>query len=123
MPADPWRCERCGSLEVSYRAWVDSNTGRIAPAVPDRDDLWCHRCGEHTYQTRESELMSDTIETWWKEGMTTEDWEIITGLNPKNFSSKDDCRDFRNACDMWWNGKTNDEKICIWRQANVPEEK
>ena len=53
MPADPWRCEECGSLEVSYRTWVDSNTGQVAPAAPEQDDLWCDGCEEHTYQIRE----------------------------------------------------------------------
>ena len=114
--ADPWRCEACGSLEVFYRTWVNSNTGRIALAVPDRDDLWCDRCGEHTYQTRESELMSDTVEPWWKDCTTEKDRAIITGLNPENFSSKDDFKAFRETCDMWWRSKTNDEKIRIWRQ-------
>ena len=46
MPADPWRCEECGSLEVSYRTWVDSNTGQVAPAAPEQDDLWCDGCEE-----------------------------------------------------------------------------
>ena len=62
MPADPWRCEECGSLEVSYLTWVDSNTDQIIPAVPDREDLWCNECSEHTWQVRESELMSATVE-------------------------------------------------------------
>lgn len=48
--------------------------------------------------------------------------EIITGLNPENFSPKDDRKAFRDACDMWWNGRTNDEKIRLWRQATAPEE-
>ena len=66
--ADPWRCEECGSLEVSYRTWVDSNTGQVAPAAPEQDDLWCDGCEEHTYQIRESELMSATVELWWRDG-------------------------------------------------------
>ena len=70
----------------------------------------------------ESELMSDTVEPWWNDGTTEEDREIITGLNPENFSPKDDRKAFRDACDMWWNGRTNDEKIRLWRQATAPEE-
>ncbi len=92
--ADPWRCEECGSLEVSYRTWVDSNTGQVAPGFPEQDDLWCDGCEEHTYQIRESELMSDTVEPWWNDGTTEEDREIITGLNPENFSPKDDRKGF-----------------------------
>lgn len=120
--ADPWRCEECGSLEVSYRTWVDSNTGQVAPAAPEQDDLWCDGCEEHTYQIRESELMSDTVEPWWKDGTTEEDREIITGLKRENFSVKNDRKAFRDACGMWWNGKTNGEKIRMWRQAAAPEE-
>lgn len=122
MPGRPWRCEECGSLEVSYRTWVDSNTGQVAPAAPEQDDLWCDGCEEHTYQIRESELMSDTVEPWWKDGTTEEDREIITGLKRENFSVKNDRKAFRDACDMWWRGRTNDEKIRLWRQATAPEE-
>ena len=75
--ADPWRCEECGSLEVSYRTWVDSNTGQVAPAAPEQDDLWCDGCEEHTYQIRESELMSDTVEPWWNDGTTEEDCRSV----------------------------------------------
>ena len=92
------------------------------PRTPEQDDLWCDGCEEHTYQIRESELMSDTVEPWWNDGTTEEDREIITGLNPENFSPKDDRKAFRDACDMWWNGRTNDEKIRLWRQATAPEE-
>ena len=88
----------------------------------DKDDLWCDDCAEHTRQVRESELMSDKVEPWWNDGTTEEDREIITGLNPENFSPKDDRKAFRDACDMWWNGRTNDEKIRLWRQATAPEE-
>lgn len=48
---------------------------------------------------------------------------VITGLNPDNFSPEDDCKAFREACDMWWRGRTNDEKIRHWRQAAAPKEK
>ena len=110
--ADPWRCED----------WVDSNTYEVQSMAEDKDDLWCDDCAEHTRQVRESELMSDTVEPWWNDGTTEEDREIITGLNPENFSPKDDRKAFRDACDMWWNGRTNDEKIRLWRQATAPEE-
>jgi len=122
MPADPWRCEECGSLRVSCQVWVDSNSYEVQSMAEDKDDLWCDDCAEHTRQIRESELMSDTVEPWWNDGTTEEDREIITGLNPENFSPKDDRKAFRDACDMWWNGRTNDEKIRLWRQAIAPEE-
>ena len=84
--------------------------------------MWCDGCEEHTYQIRESELMSDTVEPWWEHGTTEEEREIITGMNAENFSPKDDCKAFRDACDLWWRGRTNDEKIRHWRQAAAPEE-
>ena len=119
--ADPWRCEECGSLEVSYRTWVDSNTYEVQSMAEDKDDLWCDDCAEHTRQVRESELMSDTVEPWWKDGTTEEDREIITGLKRENFRPTDDRKAFRDACDVWWRGKTNGEKIRLWRQAAAPE--
>ena len=66
--------------------------------------------------------MSGTVEPWWKHGTSEEDRAIITGLNPENFNSKDGCRAFRNACNMWWRSKTNDGKIRIWHQAIRSEE-
>lgn len=64
--------------------------------------------------------MSATVELWWRDGTTAEDRMIITGLNPENFSSKNDCKAFHDACDMWWRGKTNDEKIRIWNACRPP---
>lgn len=119
--ADPWRCEACGSLQVSCQVWVDSNTHEVESVAEDKDDLWCDDCAGHTRQVRESELMSDTVEPWWKDGTTEKDREIITGLKRENFSPKDDRKAFRDACDMWWRGKTDDGKIRIWRQAAAPE--
>ncbi|WP_370806475.1 hypothetical protein [Alistipes indistinctus] len=122
--ADPWRCEECGSLRsvLPKHGWT-AIRDEVAPAAPEQDDLWCDGLRRaHPYQIRESELMSDTVEPWWNDGTTEEDREIITGLNPENFSPKDDRKAFRDACDMWWNGRTNDEKIRLWRQATAPEE-
>lgn len=70
--------------------------------------MWCEACAEHTDQVRESELMSGTVEPWWEHGTTEEDRAIITGLNPENFSLKDDCKGFHDACDMWW--RSQDER-------------
>ena len=119
---NPYRCAECGSKDILCRAWLDGNTYEADSLPDDSEDLWCEACSEHTWQVRESELMSDTVEPWWNDGTTEEDREIITGLNPENFSLKDDRKAFRDACDMWWNGKTNGEKIRLWRQATAPEE-
>mgnify|MGYP001234854937 FL=1 len=119
---NPYRCAECGSKDILCRAWLDGNTYEADSLPDDSEDLWCEACSEHTWQVRESELMSDTVEPWWNDGTTEEDREIITGLNPENFSPKDDRKAFRDACDMWWNGRTNDEKIRLWRQATAPEE-
>ena len=109
--------------EVSYRIMGGQQYGTsCSRQLPSRMICGATDCEEHTYQIRESELMSDTVEPWWNDGTTEEDREIITGLNPENFSPKDDRKAFRDACDMWWNGRTNDEKIRLWRQATAPEE-
>ena len=119
---NPYRCAECGSKDILCRAWLDGNTYEADSLPDDSEDLWCEACSEHTWQVRESELMSATVELWWRDGTTAEDRMIITGLNPENFSSKNDCKAFHDACDMWWNGRTNDEKIRLWRQATAPEE-
>ena len=119
---NPYRCAECGSKDILCRAWLDGNTYEADSLPDDSEDLWCEACSEHTWQVRESELMSATVELWWRDGTTAEDRMIITGLNPENFSLKDDRKAFRDACDMWWNGRTNDEKIRLWRQATAPEE-
>ena len=107
---NPYRCAECGSKDILCRAWLDSNTYEADSLPDDSEDLWCEACSEHTWQVRESELMS----------ATEEDRAIITGLNPENFSFKSDCKAFHDACDMWWRGKTNDEKIRIWNACRPP---
>ena len=99
---------------------MDGNTYEVESLPDDREDLWCEACAEHTDQVRESELMSGTVEPWWRDGTTAEDRAIITGLNPENFSSKNDYKTFHDACDMWWRGKTSDEKIRIWNACHPP---
>ena len=98
---NPYRCAECGSKDILCRAWLDGNTYEADSLPDDSEDLWCEACSEHTWQVRESELMSATVELWWRDGTTAEDRMIITGLNPENFSSKNDCKAFHDACDMW----------------------
>lgn len=119
--SDPWRCELCGSRHVYYRAWVDGNTDQVCSIDDDRDDLWCDGCEDHTYQIRESELMKETINPWWDNETTIEDREKMTGLAQKDFDPKEDYRAFREACGRWWNAKTNEEKIEVWRLATRSE--
>ncbi len=90
----------------------------------DKDDLWCDGCEEHTYQIRESELMSDTVEPWWNDGTTEEDAGNITGLNPENFSPALMIARLSATPATCEGGTavTNDEKIRLWRQATAPEE-
>ena len=120
MGARTLTAARSAGRKILCRAWLDSNTYEADSLPDDSEDLWCEACAEHTDQVRESELMSGTVEPWWRDGTTEEDRAIITGLNPENFSSKDDCRAFRDACDMWWRSKTNDEKIRIWNACRPP---
>lgn len=117
---NPYRCAECGSKDILCRAWLDGNTYEADSLPDDSEDLWCEACSEHTWQVRESELMSATVEPWWRDDTTEEDRAIITGLNPENFSSKDDCKAFRNACNMWWRSKTSDKKIRIWNACRPP---
>lgn len=93
---NPYRCAECGSKDILCRAWLDGNTYEADSLPDDSEDLWCEACSEHTWQVRESELMSATVEPWWRDGQRTErrSGQIITGLNPENFSSKDDCNGF-----------------------------
>lgn len=113
---DPWRCAECGSTDISYHAWLDGNTDRFLSGPDDRDDLWCDVCLEHTSQVRESELMRGTVEPWWKQQTTDRQREAVTGL------CADDYDDFQDACEVWWNRQSNDEKIRLWRQARQAEE-
>lgn len=45
------------------------------------------------------------------------DREKMTGLTQKDFNPQEDYRAFREACNHWWNAKTNEEKIEVWRLA------
>lgn len=113
---DPWRCAECGSTEIAYHAWLDGNTDRFLSGPDDRDDLWCDDCVESTSQVRESELMRDTVEPWWKQQTTDKQREAVTGLYA------DDYDDFQVVCHVWWNRQSNDEKIRLWHQASQAEE-
>lgn len=119
--SDPWRCEECGSRHVYYRAWVDGNTDQVCSIDDDREDLWCNGCKDHTYQIRESELMKEIINPWWNNKTSVNVREKITGLVQKDFDPQEDYRAFQKACDYWWNTKTNEEKIEVWRFATRSE--
>lgn len=114
-PADPWRCARCGSLSISRRIWVNSNTNVTSGDAEDRGDMWCDDCEEHTFQIRESELLRETVEPWWQNDTTIEDREVITGLAPESFILANDEQAFHNACTAAWSDRSNDQKITIWQ--------
>ena len=114
--SDPWRCEVCGSRNVCYRSWIGSDD-TILPFDGDLSDTWCEDCQQHTYQYRESDLMNDSINPWWDNETSVDVREKITGLAQKDFDPQEDYRAFREACDRWWNTKTNEEKIEVWRLA------
>ena len=61
---NPYRCAECGSKDILCRAWLDGNTYEADSLPDDSEDLWCEACSEHTWQVRESELMSATVELW-----------------------------------------------------------
>ena len=117
---DPWRCEECGSLAVQAHVWIDSNTKEVVLGAQNRDEHHCADCDANTCQIRESELLRN-ITGWWRtlEGAVKED---ISGIRFEDFRTGDsddelqetDIR-FSEACRMWWEKKTNVEKIRLWK--------
>lgn len=65
--------------------------------------------------------MKETINPWWDNETSVEDREKMIGLAQKDFDPQEDCRAFREACNRWWNAKTNEEKIEVWRLATRSE--
>lgn len=65
--------------------------------------------------------MKETINPWWDNETSVEDREKMIGLVQKDFDPQEDYRAFREACDRWWNAKTNEEKIEVWRLATRSE--
>lgn len=121
-PADPWRCRNCGSIAVEEQVWCCVNTGETTCEAQDRDEFYCGDCDTHDWLIQESELMQDVIEPWWKIETTKEDMEAITGLNMNNYSPDNDYRPFYDACNVFWDAKTIEEKINIWRTITQKEE-
>lgn len=117
---DPWRCEACGSLAVQAHVWIDSNTTEVMLGAHNRDEHHCADCDANTYQIRESELLRN-IDKWWRvlEGAVKED---ITGIRFEDFRTGDsddelqeaDIR-FSAACRMWWEQRSTEEKISLWK--------
>lgn len=68
---------------------------------------------EHTFQIRESELLRETVEPWWRNDTAVEDREVITGLAPESFILANDEPAFHNACTAVWNDRSNDLKETI----------
>lgn len=112
-PADPWRCERCGSSDVQQQAWVRPDTGEVVSFNDcDRGDYWCEPCGEHPRLVRESELMA-TIEKWFTGDLRPDGDEVISGLTRNDFASDEA---FETACKEKWDTRDVESKIGIWRE-------
>ncbi len=112
-PANPWRCERCGSSDVQQQAWVRPDTGEVVSFNDcDRGDYWCEPCGEHPRLVRESELMA-TIEKWFAGDLRPNDDEVISGLNRNDFTTDEA---FETACKEKWDARDTESKIGIWRE-------
>jgi len=49
-----WRCSECLGESVQQLAWVNPNTdvkvSEFAQEGGTRDDFWCSRCANHTFQ-------------------------------------------------------------------------
>lgn len=118
---DPWRCEACGSLSVQANVWIDSNTKEVIQGAHNRDEHHCADCDANTCQIRESELLRN-IDEWWRtlESVVKED---ISGIHFEDFNTgytgselqQADIR-FIEACRLWWEKKTNVEKIHLWNE-------
>lgn len=65
--------------------------------------------------------MKEIVNPWWDNETSVEDREKMTGLVQKDFDPQEDYRAFQGACDRWWNTKTNEEKIEVWRLATRAE--
>ena len=65
--------------------------------------------------------MKEIINPWWNNKTSVNVREKITGLVQKGFDPQEDYRAFQKACDYWWNTKTNEEKIEVWRFATRSE--
>lgn len=104
IPQSPqtYHCDKCGSTDVTPAAW-------------------CNYCGAHTTVTGHSEFM-EQIESWWKDGASGEDYEVITGLNEADFNPENDSKEFTDACNAIWNVKSDGEKIEIWKTITHREE-
>jgi hypothetical protein len=108
---DPYRCKKCGSLDVEVKVWVDSNTSNITDEENvERNDRYCNYCGEHTRQVQQSELMEE-IDDWFANHLCPDDDEVISGLNCGDFATVEE---FEAACKGEWDARSVEEKIYIW---------
>lgn len=104
IPQSPqtYHCDKCGSTDVTPTAW-------------------CNYCGTHTTLVEHNEFM-EQIESWWKDGASGEDYEVITGLNEADYNPENDSKEFTDACNAIWNVKSDGEKIEIWKTITHREE-
>lgn len=118
---DLWRCEECGSLHVKNKISVDVNSVE-STAEGGSEEYLCIDC-ENESAVRTSVLIN-TIQEWWKylEGVEK---ETITGIEYDTYhisDSDDDLqeadRGFSAACDEWWEKKSADEKIEMWKERD-----
>ena len=112
-PADPWRCECCGSLNVQQRAWVNVNTAEVESFIDGgRSDYYCEDCEEHNRIERESELLRRAVGWWGNADFRV--MERITRYRQLDFDPDEGYQAFVDACNEWWNEKNTDEKIAIY---------
>lgn len=118
-PSDPWCCEKCGSLAVQDRVWIDANTQEIAVGAQHRDESYCNDCEAHTYHIRESELML-ILQKWW-DAAEIRTRKAVTGIAVAGFAPEDVREGFDYACDKFWEQLTNEEKIDKWNEHKNEE--
>lgn len=111
-PADPWRCEECGSLNVERKISIDVNSNDVDFGSL-YDEFLCGDC-ECKSTIRQSELISN-IDDWFENDLQPENTEIISELKSDSYASE---MEYDSACREWWDARSVEEKIKIWSDFN-----
>lgn len=119
---NPYRCSKCGSLEIQSKAWVNTNTNLyISDAAFNDEDLWCNHCESHCEQIQEEDLFKE-IDEWW-EYADCEIQEAVTGFDYDTYcSNPDQDKAFDDDCKDFWDKLNAEQKIIYWRHYTFEKE-
>lgn len=118
---NPMRCRECGSIDVQYAAWLDTNTGEYRGIISgETADLWCESCQSHTHQVTESEFLEDVNEWWEYEDALSK--QEISGIELQGFCTEANPEEaFEQALKEYWDNLSTDQKIKIWCSQIYPK--